>query len=173
MTARFRAGIVGAGFMGTVHAHAVRAVGGVVSRVAGRTLDEAEQAAARMGAERPAASIDDLVAADDVDAVHICIPNKTHLPLAEAVLRAGRHVVCEKPLATDPDDARRLTEAAADAGAQGYHDSFTAFVSDVYAAVAGHKPEGLPTFADGLRAAVLTQAVVDSTRDETWVEVPA
>jgi predicted dehydrogenase len=56
---------------------------------------------------------------------------------------------------------------------QGYQDSFTAFVSDVYAAVAGHKPDGLPTFADGLRAAVLTQAVVDSARSGTWVEVPA
>ena len=48
MAARFRAGIIGAGFMGTVHAHAVRAAGGVVSRVAGRTPEEAERAAARL-----------------------------------------------------------------------------------------------------------------------------
>ena len=46
-------------------------------------------------------------------------------------------------------------------------------MSDVYAAIAGQKPDGLPTFADGWRAAVLTQAVVDSARNETWVEVPA
>jgi predicted dehydrogenase len=56
---------------------------------------------------------------------------------------------------------------------QGYQDSFTAFVSDVYAKVAGRKPDGLPTFADGLRAAVLTQAVVDAATEQTWVEVPA
>ena len=56
---------------------------------------------------------------------------------------------------------------------QGYQDSFNAFVSDVYAAVAGRKPEGLPTFADGLRAAVLTQAVVDAAKTQSWVEVPA
>jgi predicted dehydrogenase len=56
---------------------------------------------------------------------------------------------------------------------QGYQDSFTAFVSDVYSAVAGQKPDGLPTFADGLRAAVLTQAVMDSAHDQSWVEVPA
>jgi predicted dehydrogenase len=56
---------------------------------------------------------------------------------------------------------------------QGYQDSFTAFVSDVYSAVAGQKPDGLPTFTDGLRAAVLTQAVMDSAHDQTWVEVPA
>ena len=46
-------------------------------------------------------------------------------------------------------------------------------MSDGYSAVAGQKPDGLPTFADGLRAAVLTQAVLDSAHDQTWVEVPA
>jgi predicted dehydrogenase len=55
---------------------------------------------------------------------------------------------------------------------QGYQDSFTAFVADVYAAIGGHKPDGLPVFADGLRAAVLTAAVVESAADKTWVEVP-
>ena len=47
MAARFRAGIIGAGFMGTVHAHAVRAAGGVVSRVAGRTPEDGERLQAR------------------------------------------------------------------------------------------------------------------------------
>jgi predicted dehydrogenase len=55
---------------------------------------------------------------------------------------------------------------------QGYQDSFTAFVTDVHAAIGGHKPDGLPVFADGLRAAVLTAAVVESAANETWVEVP-
>lgn len=49
---------------------------------------------------------------------------------------------------------------------QGYQDSFNAFVADAYAAIAGGKP-------DGLRVAVLTQAVVDSARNQHWVEVPA
>ena len=357
MAARFRAGIIGAGFMGTVHAHAVRAAGGVVSRVAGRTPEEGERAAARLLAVDVAASVEELVTAYDVDAVHVCTPNRTHVALAEAALRAGKHVVCEKPLATSPEDARRLVEAATQAGVvaavpfvyrfypavrearariadgeagplwllhgsylqdwlasaeatnwridaaqggssrafgdigvhwcdlmefttghritrltalmgtafterqgtedgavvlfetdrgatgsvvvsqvspgrknrlwfsfdapdasyvfdqevpdalwvggvtenrvvprgpdtmssaaarsyarlpaghpQGYQDSFNAFVSDVYSAVAGQKPDGLPTFADGLRAAVLTQAALDSAHDQTWVEVPA
>jgi predicted dehydrogenase len=55
---------------------------------------------------------------------------------------------------------------------QGYQDCFNAFVSDTYAAIAGARPEGLPTFADGLRAAMLTQSVVDSATSRTWVEVP-
>jgi predicted dehydrogenase len=55
---------------------------------------------------------------------------------------------------------------------QGYQDCFTAFVADVYAAIGGQKPDGLPMFTDGLRAAVLTAAVVESTANSSWVEVP-
>jgi predicted dehydrogenase len=350
-----RSGIIGTGFIGGVHAYAVRAAGGVLAHVAGESPEHAAAAARRLGAEHACASVEELINADDVDVVHVCTPNALHVPQAEAAIRAGKHVICEKPLATDPADARRLVEAAADAGLvaavpfvyrfypsvreararigagdagplwllhgsylqdwlagsdainwrvdpklggasrafgdigvhwcdlmefttghritrliarmataypdritedgavvlfdtdrgasgsvvvsqvslgrknrlwfefdgpsasyafdqelpdslwvggkrgnqvvprgpdtfsgpaagyarlpaghpQGYQDSFTAFVADVYAAIGGHKPDGLPVFADGLRAAVLTAAVVESAADETWVEVPA
>lgn len=56
---------------------------------------------------------------------------------------------------------------------QGYQDSFNAFIADAYAAVSGATPDGLPTFADGLRAAVITEAVVTSSASSQWVEVPA
>jgi predicted dehydrogenase len=56
---------------------------------------------------------------------------------------------------------------------QGYVDCFTAFVADVYAAAAGDPPDGLPTFDDGLRAAVVTDAVLTSAAGGGWVEVPA
>jgi predicted dehydrogenase len=56
---------------------------------------------------------------------------------------------------------------------QGYQDSFNAFVADTYAAVQGQKPEGLPTFRDGLRAALLTDALVTSAAQQSWVDVPA
>jgi predicted dehydrogenase len=55
---------------------------------------------------------------------------------------------------------------------QGYQDSFNAFVADTYSAVQGQAPEGLPTFRDGLRAALLTDAVVTSAAASAWVEVP-
>ena len=55
---------------------------------------------------------------------------------------------------------------------QGYVDCFTAFVADVYAAAAGDRPDGLPTFDDGLRAAVVTDAVLASAASGGWVEVP-
>jgi predicted dehydrogenase len=56
---------------------------------------------------------------------------------------------------------------------QGYQDCFDAFVADTYAALTGNPPDGLPTFADGLRAASLTEAVLESAGKQSWVEVPA
>jgi predicted dehydrogenase len=56
---------------------------------------------------------------------------------------------------------------------QGYQDCFDAFVADTYAALAGEPPDGLPTFADGLRAARITEAVLESSQTSTWVEVGA
>ena len=358
-----RAGIVGTGFIAGVHAHAVRAAGGEVAAVLGSGPAGTARGVADLGAARGAADLADLVAADDVDVVHICTPNATHVALAEAALAAGKPVICEKPLATSVADARRLTDLAREAGCvssvpfvyrfyasvrsareriagdagalwllhgsylqdwlasadltnwrvdpalggasrafgdigvhwcdlmefvtghrivalaartgrafphrpvageradvatedgavivfetdrgalgslvvsqvtpgrknrlwfsfdgpdasyafdqevperlwvgtraqsavvvrgdeefgkaasaysrlppghpQGYQDAFNAYVGDVYAGVGGDAPDGLPTFADGLRAAVLTQAVLDSAASRAWVEVPS
>jgi predicted dehydrogenase len=116
MPDRLRAGIIGTGFIGEVHAHAVRAAGGIVSRVAASTPQRSEAAAERLGAEHAAASAEDLIRADDIDVVHICTPNSLHVPLAEQAIGAGKPVVCEKPLATSPEDTRALVDAAAAAG---------------------------------------------------------
>jgi predicted dehydrogenase len=56
---------------------------------------------------------------------------------------------------------------------QGYQDCFNAFVADVHATIRGEHAEGLPTFEDGRRAAVITDAVLRSAASQTWVEVPA
>jgi predicted dehydrogenase len=361
---RIRAGIVGTGFIAGVHAHAVRAAGGEVVAVLGSSPEATARGAVDMAARRGAADLHALVADDDIDAIHICTPNATHRALAEAAIAAGKHVICEKPLATSVPDARLLTELARaanvlasvpftyrfyasvrdardrihddasnplwmlhgsylqdwlagaeltnwrvdpaqggasrafgdigvhwcdlmefttghritrltarmgsafgrrgtgsssaevrtedgavvvfetdrgalgsvvvsqvspgrknqlwfsfdgpersyafnqetpdtlwlgdraqtrllsrgnDVGAQagspysrlpaghpqGYQDAFNAYIGDFYAGVAGEKPDGLPTFDDGLRAAVVTQAVVDSAATQTWVEVAA
>ncbi|HEX8498616.1 MAG TPA: Gfo/Idh/MocA family oxidoreductase [Actinomycetales bacterium] len=115
MTQR-RAAIVGTGFIAGVHARAVRAAGGQVAVVLDRTAEATQHGVASLGAERAAGSLAELVAADDVDVVHICTPNHTHAELAQTVIAAGKHLVCEKPLATSVDDARRLSELADDAG---------------------------------------------------------
>jgi predicted dehydrogenase len=56
---------------------------------------------------------------------------------------------------------------------QGYQDCFNAFVADTYTAIGGATPDGLPTFADGVRAAVLVDAAITSSESSTWVEVPS
>jgi predicted dehydrogenase len=360
-----RAGVIGAGFIGGVHAHAIRASGAVLSQVADGTFQGAKEAAVRLGALAAAESADTLLESDEIDVVHICTPNATHSGLAEKAIAAGKAVICEKPLATSVADAEQLVASAAENGTvtavpfvyrfypavrearariraneaerlwmlhgsylqdwlagdretnwrvdpklgggsrafgdigvhwcdlmefttghrivrliaklshayaerpgatgmtpvgtedgamvmfetdqgatgsviasqvalgrknrlwfsfdgtssayvfdqespdalwiggreenrsvprgpdtfrtgpgrrysslpaghpQGYQDSFNAFVRDVYATVRGETPEGVPTFADGLRAAILTKAVLDSETNQAWVEVPA
>lgn len=111
-----RSGIIGAGFIGGVHAYAVRAAGGRLTRIADVSLEASQKAAARHGAEGAAASPEELIASDDVDVVHICTPNSTHAALAELAISHGKAVVCEKPLATTAADAERVTTAAREAG---------------------------------------------------------
>jgi predicted dehydrogenase len=110
-----RSGIIGTGFMGEVHARAVRAAGGVVAAVAGSPPEKSAAAAERLYAER-GTSADELIAADDVDVVHVCTPNSLHAPLALQALAVGKPVICEKPLAIDEAGARQLVEAAQTAG---------------------------------------------------------
>jgi predicted dehydrogenase len=114
MTDRLRVGIAGVGFIGKVHAHAARTAGAVLAAVAANTPERSRAAAQSLQAER-ACSAEELVVADDIDVVHVCTPNHLHVPLAKAALSAGKHVICEKPLAPNLADARRLVSSAAEA----------------------------------------------------------
>jgi predicted dehydrogenase len=111
-----RVAIAGAGFIGAVHARSARLAGARVVGISASTPERAAEAAAELGAERAFASSEELVEAQDVDIVHICTPNHLHVPLAASALAAGKHVVCEKPLATDASGAERLVELAAETG---------------------------------------------------------
>jgi predicted dehydrogenase len=115
--AGYRAGIVGVGFMGGVHARAVRAAGGTVSLVAASDVGTARDASGPLGARGVAGSVDELLASPEVDVVHVCTPNHLHVPIARAALAAGKHVVCEKPLAVDAEGAAELAGLAAEARA--------------------------------------------------------
>jgi predicted dehydrogenase len=111
-----RIALAGTGFIGRVHARSARLAGAELAGVAASSPESAERAAAELGAARAFASADELVTADGIDVVHLCTPNHLHEPLALAALAAGKHVVCEKPVALDGDGARRIAAAAADAG---------------------------------------------------------
>jgi predicted dehydrogenase len=108
-----RVAIVGTGFIGAVHAHAVRAAGGQVVGVAASTAERSRAAAERLGAERGYATAEEAIADPDVEIVHVCTPNHLHAEVAEQALAAGKHVICEKPLATTAADAQRLVQLAA------------------------------------------------------------
>jgi len=111
-----RTAIVGAGMIGRVHLDAVRRAGAPVAGISASTPARAKEAAAALGVDRAFDSAESLVTSDDVDVVHLCTPNDTHAPLAALALRAGKHVVCEKPLATSSADADALAALAAGSG---------------------------------------------------------
>ena len=107
-----RTGLLGGGFMARVHSRAARAAGAELVGIATSSAERAASAATALRIERPEADAQALLSAFDIDVVHICTPNATHAALALAAIEAGKHVVCEKPLATTAADARRLVDAA-------------------------------------------------------------
>jgi predicted dehydrogenase len=111
-----RISIAGTGMIGAVHADAARRAGARIVGVSASSPARAKAAAARLGAERPFDSSEELAVAEDVDVVHVCTPNALHGPLVRRALAAGKHVVCEKPLSTAAPDADELAALAARSG---------------------------------------------------------
>jgi len=107
-----RVAIAGTGFVGGLHARSARLAGGRIVGVSASSAERAAEAAEKLGADRGYDSSEELVTSDEVDVVHVCTPNHLHAPLAEAALAAGKHVICEKPLAVSAADAQRLADAA-------------------------------------------------------------
>src|SRR4051794_5936928 len=93
------AALIGGGFIGPVHAEALRRIGVPVVGLLGSSRERAQPLANRLGIPRIYNTLEDLLADPAVAVVHIASPNAHHYPQAEAALRAGKHVVCEKPLA--------------------------------------------------------------------------
>jgi predicted dehydrogenase len=107
-----RAAVVGTGFIGVVHVDALRRLGVEVTGVAGSTP---ERAAAK-GIAPVYESYEALLADDRVDVVHLTTPNHLHHEQVKRALDAGKHVVCEKPLALTSDQSRELLQLARASG---------------------------------------------------------
>ena len=110
--ADLRVAVAGTGFIGAVHAGAARRAGARLVGVAASSPTSAGEAALALGADRGFPDAERLVTAPDVDVVHVCTPNHLHAPLVRAALGAGKHVICEKPLAVDAAEAADLVAAA-------------------------------------------------------------
>jgi predicted dehydrogenase len=112
-----RVGVAGVGFIGPAHIEALRRLPGieVVSLFHPGQADAMDKAR-QLGISKAYGEFEDLIKNDDIDCVHICTPNNLHHSMSKAALLAGKHVVCEKPLATTIEEAEELVALAKETG---------------------------------------------------------
>lgn len=117
--------MIGGGFMGKAHAMAYAAMPmffwpapAIPHRKVVVDVNDvlAEEARQRFGFEEASSDWKDTIARDDIDVVDICTPNNVHAEIAIAAAKAGKHIICEKPLARTIEEARAMTKAVKEAG---------------------------------------------------------
>ena len=111
---RIRTAVIGTGFMGRVHLEALRRVENVdVVEIAATNLDKARAAAAGYNVLNATGDWQDVIRDPSIEAVHVTTPNVSHYAIAKAAFQAGKHVLCEKPLAMNVAQAQELVELQA------------------------------------------------------------
>jgi predicted dehydrogenase len=116
MTSRVRVGVIGTGFAAGAHIDALRRIPSVeVVALAASSDAKANAAGRRFGIDRTFRDYRELLAYEGVDAVHDCTPNHLHRAINQDALRAGKHMLSEKPLGLDSDETAFLVEVAAEA----------------------------------------------------------
>jgi len=106
--------IFGTGFMGRVHLEAVRRLESVEAvAIAGRNVEAARRLGAGFSIPTITTDYREVLRDPAIDAVHICTPNAQHFPMVKDALQAGKHVLCEKPLATSVEEGEQLVALAA------------------------------------------------------------
>jgi len=111
-----RAAVIGAGFVGRAHIEALRRLAIPLVGVLGSTPERGQQVCASLDIARAYGSLAELAADSEVDVVHVCTPNYLHFEQVSAFLKAGKHVMCEKPLAMDTRQSAQLVSLARSAG---------------------------------------------------------
>ncbi len=112
MNNMFSAVVVGTGFIGPVHVEGLRRAGVHVAGIVGSSPAKSQIAAEQLGLPRGFASLNEVLADATVDVIHLATPNLLHFEQAVAVLRAGKHVLCEKPLAMNSQQSAELVKIA-------------------------------------------------------------
>lgn len=108
----FNAVVIGTGFIGPVHVEALQRAGVHVTGIVGSTPEKSNLTAEKLGLSTTFATLDDVLRDDSIDAVHLTTPNRFHFEQASAVLRSGKHVLCEKPLAMNGSESAALVRLA-------------------------------------------------------------
>lgn len=134
------AAVIGLGFVGRAHLEGLRRLGVPVRGILGSSPARSEAARESLALPRAYASLEDLEADHSVSVVHICTPNHVHFEQASRMLRAGKHVLCEKPLAMDSRESEMLVKLAKEfrrAGGVVYNLRYYPLCHEARAAVSG------------------------------------
>lgn len=114
---RIKSGLIGGGFIGKIHAEAVRRLGYVdVVAIAEASQELAEQKAQELSIPKAYGDYRKIVNDPDIEVVHVLTPSQFHFPMSKAIIEAGKHVVCEKPLAMNTKETARLVNLAREKG---------------------------------------------------------
>jgi predicted dehydrogenase len=111
---QMKAAVAGLGFMGPTHIEALRRAAVDVVGLVGIDRAEGERVAERLHVPKVYDNFEQLIKDKDVEVVHLCTPNNLHHPMAKLALKAGKHVISEKPLALDSKQAAELVKLAAE-----------------------------------------------------------
>jgi predicted dehydrogenase len=171
-------GMVGHAFMGAAHSQAWRVVNRFfdlplrarMTAVCGRDEQRARAAAQRFGWDSHETDWRALIARDDIHIIDICTPGDSHAEIAIAALRAGKHVLCEKPLANTVVQAEAMAEAAQAAHAQGVRAmcGFTYRRVPAVALMAKMIADGRVGRVHNVRAVYLQDWLVDPSAPMSW-----
>ena len=171
-------GMIGYAFMGRAHSQAWRNARSYfdvpaiprLAAVAGRNEAAAQDTADRFGWESVETDWRRLLERDDIDIIDICTPGDTHAEIAVAALEAGKHVLCEKPLANSVDEAERMVRTAESAAGRGVR-SMVGFTYRRVPAISYARrlvEEGLLGRIVHVRGAYLQDWLVDPESPLTW-----
>jgi predicted dehydrogenase len=114
---KVKVGVIGIGFIGPAHIEALRRLPGIeVVGIAHSSDAKAKVKAEELGVEKAFGDHRKLLELEEIDAVHICTPNHLHFPQTKDALAAGKHVVCDKPLAVTVEEGQELVKLAEESG---------------------------------------------------------
>ena len=116
MSQRTTVAVAGTGFIGPVHVEALTRLGIRVKGILGSTPEKSEKARAALFLEKAYTNFDEILVDEEVRAIHLAVPNVLHYDMAKKTLLAGKHVMCEKPLAMNSEQSQELVELAEKTG---------------------------------------------------------